>query len=95
MLLHALLLSSTCSTVSCFSLPLACPLAETHNNSLATGTIGERARHYLGCTNLSWCDIYGRMCDIIVAHATHTYCGWSYATAIGKCNVDGFMRQPF
>ena len=38
--------------------------------------IGERARHYQGCTNLSWCGIYicmyGDMCAIIVVHATHT-----------------------
>ena len=38
--------------------------------------IGERARHYEGCTNSSWCGIYicmyGGTYAVIVAHATYT-----------------------
>ena len=42
--------------------------------------IGERARHYQGCTNSSWCGtyiyiyiyMYGGTYVIIVAHAMHT-----------------------
>ena len=42
------------------------------------GERAKRARHYQGCTNSSWCDIYiciymyGGTYAIIVAHATHT-----------------------
>ena len=33
-------------------------------------------RHYQGCTNSSWCDIYGRMCAIMVA-ACLAYVMWA------------------
>ena len=44
-------------------------------------------RHYQGCTKRMYKFelvryIYGHTCAIIVAHATHMYCGQSLATAI-------------
>ena len=62
-----LLLYDYYSTISCLCL------------DVVIGERAKRARHYQGCTNSSWCGIYmyGGTYAIIVAHATHTLCGWS------------------
>ena len=40
--------------------------------------IGERARHYQGCTNLSWCGICVHICmEVRVDSACHAYVMWA------------------
>ena len=53
-------------------------------SSSVNGIIGERARHYQGCTNSSWCGIYTYIWRYVChnSSACHIYIMW---TELGHC----------